>query len=278
MANWLVNGDKEERLSPDDRGLAYGDGLFETIALRDGKWRFLDLHLERLLSGCKRLGIPAVDPELIRCELDLAAESAREGTGKVMITRGSGARGYRPPDPPSPTRVIAVTQRQETTSPAWLDGVRVRYCKTPLSENPVLAGMKTLNRLEQVLARAEWSSPDIAEGLMMTCKGHVICGTMSNLFLVDEDTLLTPALDRCGVRGIMRRVILEEAVALGIPAREGVITQASVMAAGEVFISNSQRGIGPVTLCEDQPREVGRVTRRLMTALVRRGVRECATA
>lgn len=263
-------------MSPEDRGLAYGDGLFETIALRAGHWRFLQLHLERLAAGCAKLGIPEPNQALLKRELDLAADALPEGTGKIIITRGTGPRGYRPPDPASPTRVIAVMPVQENSGPGWREGVRVRFCRTPLGENPRLAGMKTLNRLEQVLARAEWDTPEIADGLMATSQGHVVCGTMSNLFLVDQGRLLTPSLANCGVRGIMRRVVLEEARALGIPAREGLITRETISTAAEVFISNSQLGIGPVTRCEDQAREIGSMTRKLMAALAERGVRECA--
>lgn len=278
MTNWLVNGERDGRLSPADRGLAYGDGLFETIALRAGRLRFLDYHFDRLLAGCERLEIPAPDPDQLTQELQQAGRGCREGTAKIVITRGTGNRGYRPPAAVHPTRVVGVTPADDEPGPAWRDGIRVRFCAMPLSENVVFAGMKTLNRLEQVMARNEWHTPEIAEGLMLTESGQVVCGTMSNLFLVSDGALLTPSVSRCGVRGVMRRVILEEARQLGIAVHKPVITPATLSAATELFVSNSLRGIGPVTGWHDEHRAVGEVTRALMAALVQRGVHECAAA
>lgn len=275
---WLVNGQRDGRLSPADRGLAYGDGLFETIALRAGQLRFLDYHLERLVSGCERLGIPVPDTDQLTQELQLAGRDCRDGTAKIIITRGPGPRGYRPPVAVEPTRVVGVTPADAGVASAWCGGIRVRFCATPLSENTAFGGMKTLNRLEQVMARNEWRTPDIAEGLMMTDGGHVVCGTMSNLFVVSDRALLTPSVNRCGVRGVMRRVIMEEAEQLGIAVSESVITPAMLSAATELFVSNSLQGIGPVTSWNDESRNVGEITCALMAALVQRGVHECAGA
>lgn len=278
MTSWLVNGQRDGRVSPADRGLAYGDGLFETIALRAGRLRFLDYHFERLVSGCERLGIPAPDTDQLTQELNLAGQDCRDGTAKIIITRGLGPRGYRPPAAVEPTRVVGVMPADGSVAPAWCSGIRVRLCATRLGENTGFGGLKTLNRLEQVMARNEWHRPEIAEGLMMTDSGHVVCGTMSNLFLVRDHTLMTPSVDRCGVRGVMRRVILEEAERLGMPIRKPLITVATLSTATELFVSNSLQGIGPVTGWNDETRAVGKVTRALMAALVQRGVQECAGA
>lgn len=278
MTNWLVNGQRGGHLSPEDRGLAYGDGLFETIALRAGEWRFLDLHFERLHAGCQRLGFSPPDRKLLLEELGLAADGCRDGTAKLIITRGVGPRGYRPPPHATPTRVVGVSATGESVGQSWRDGIRVRYCTTPLSENPRLAGLKTLNRLDQVLARAEWAGSEIAEGLMKTGQGHVVCGTMSNLFIVDDGVLRTPSLQRCGVSGIMRHVVLEEARSLGIATRECELDEQDVARAQELFVSNSQQGIGPIVRIENHVREPGPVTHALMAALASRGVRECAGA
>lgn len=274
MTNWLVNGQRQG-VSPADRGLAYGDGLFETIALRAGAWRFFDYHMERLLDGCRQLGIPAPAPAQFAEELELARDDAPEGSGKIIVTRGTGPRGYRPPAETTATRVIGVTAGVEPSAASWRDGIRVRFCRTPMSENAALAGLKTLNRLDNVLARAEWNAPDIAEGLMMTAAGHVVCGTMSNLFVVEAGALVTPALDSCGVRGVMRRVITDEAMRLDIPVRETRLDRSTVSAAQELFVSNSLHGIGPIIDLDGETRDIGVLTRRLMSALAERGVREC---
>jgi len=276
VTSWLVNGQRDGHLSPADRGLAYGDGLFETIALRAGRLRFLDYHFDRLVAGCKRLGIPAPDCSQLTRELEASRQDCRDGTAKIIITRGLGPRGYRPPEVVAPTRLVSVTAADSSAAQAWSSGIRVRLCTTSLSENSALAGMKTLNRLEQVMARAEWRTPDIAEGLMMTEAGHVVCGTQSNLFLVRHGTLLTPPVDRCGVSGVMRRVILEEACRLGIAVQTPVVTVAALAMATELFVSNSLQGIGPIVRWNDESRATGELTRSLMAALVQRGVQECA--
>ena len=267
MTHWLVNGQPDGHLSPEDRGLAYGDGLFETIALRVGEWRFVDLHFERLHAGCERLGISPPDRNLLLAELGQAAAGCRHGTAKLIITRGVGPRGYRPPPNVCPTRIVGVSAAGEAVGQSWRDGIRVRYCTTPLSENPRLAGLKTLNRLDQVLARAEWTTPEIAEGLMKTGQGHVVCGTMSNLFIVDDGVVRTPSLQRCGVSGIMRHVVLEEARSLGIATQECELGETDVSRAQELFVSNSQQGIGPIVRVENDTRESGTVTKALMAAL-----------
>jgi 4-amino-4-deoxychorismate lyase len=279
VTTWLVNGQRHGMVTPEDRGLAYGDGLFETIALRAGDFRFLDYHFERLALGCRRLGLPSPDGQLLREELHTAAAGAVHGTAKVVITRGSGPRGYAPPPAPVPTRIVGVTPASAgPPGGAWHRGIRVRFCATVLGENPALAGLKTLNRLEQVLARAEWDLPAVAEGLMMTAGGEVICGTSSNLFLVSGGNLLTPVLDRSGVSGVMRRVVMEAADEAGLAVREARLGRVDVDAAEELFMTNSLRGIAPVIALEQRQLRIGATTRKLMLALAARGVSECAGA
>jgi 4-amino-4-deoxychorismate lyase len=278
MTQWLVNGMPDGSLSPQDRGLTYGDGLFETIALRAGKFRLLDFHLERLQVGCERLGIPPPATELLRAELKQVAVNCTSGTGKIIITRGCGPRGYRAPAQAQATRLVGLFPDSAGSLPSWRDGIRVRWCRTPVAENPALAGLKTLNRLEQVLARSEWEDEAITEGLMSTPQGQVIGGTMSNLFMVDDGQLLTPDLSRCGISGVMRRLILKVAAELAINAFEQSIDAERLLAADEVFLSNSLQGIAPVIQLDDQPLPIGPVSRKLMQALSQRGVSECAAA
>lgn len=160
---------------------------------------------------------------------------------------------------------------------AYTDGVRVRVCTTPISVNPAVAGLKTLNRLDQVLARSEWVDPEVAEGLMRTHAGEVICGTMSNLFYVVGGGLLTPDLARCGIRGVMRRVVIEQARDIGYDCAEVRTDLRQLHAADEVFMTNSQFGLWPVRQLDDTHFGTGpgSVTRALMAALGRAGVVEC---
>jgi 4-amino-4-deoxychorismate lyase len=238
-----INGRKGTRLDARDRGLQYGDGVFETMRVRRGQIRFLEYHLERLGAGCGRLGIAAPAISRLRRELALVAAPRREGVLKLIVTRGSGPRGYRPTGRERCTRIVALHALTQAVLGAAAAPARVRLCTTPLGLNPRLAGLKTLNRLESVLARAEWSDARIWEGLMRDTDGHIVCGTMSNLFLRRGSTLMTPMLDRCGVAGVMRRWILETAGGLRLRVIERRVRWKDLSEADEVFMSNAV--IGP---------------------------------
>jgi len=275
MDDWLVNGVTQSTVSVDDRGLAYGDGVFETIAVRDCACRFLDAHLARLAAGCRQLGIPHPDnvPLLADIEQLLDATGTHQGVMKIIITRGSGPRGYAyQRDQLQPTRIVGIAAGQQpAVSP---DGVRVRLCATPVSSNSHLAGIKSLNRLAQVLGRAEWDDPDIAEGLMADDQGNLIGGTMSNLFMVRQGKLWTPPVTECGVAGIMRGQVMQ-AAEQQIDILEQYFSATDLGAADEVFLTNSLIGIWPVAALDKQRFNVGPETRQLMQSLAERGVSEC---
>ena len=266
----LVNGEPAELISATDRGVAYGDGLFETVAVRDGAPELWREHLVRLAEGCGRLAIPC--PEEIEAEARGLCDGVERGVLKIIVTRGVGGRGYRPPEHPAPTRLLSIHPWPDYPGEWWRDGVTVRLCDTPLGANPRLAGIKHLNRLEQVLARAEWSDPAIAEGLMRDGDGRVIEGVMSNLFVVRDGGLLTPTLDRCGVAGVVRGAVMKMAASLGITCVEGEVREETLNRADELFLTNSVIGIWPVARLGERRRPVGPVTRRLQGALARFGV------
>ena len=242
----LVNGSENSGIDPADRGLSYGDGLFETMAVSGGRPLAWDAHLERLNRGCLRLGIPRPDPAVLAEEAARVCDTAGRGVLKLILSRGSGGRGYIAPQHPHPTRVLALHPWPDYPRTHYRDGVTVRICETRLGRNSSLAGLKHLNRLEQVLARAEWSTPDIAEGLMLDDEGHVIEGTMSNLFVVRDGCLLTPELDECGVAGVVRAKLLQLAPSLALQTRVARLGLADVLEAQEVFLTNSIIGIWSV--------------------------------
>ncbi|BAN49521.1 aminodeoxychorismate lyase [Metapseudomonas resinovorans] len=261
MPSW-VDGHPAESLSIKDRGLAYGDGLFETIAVRAGRPPLLEYHLARLAEGCRRLGI-ALDLALMRTELLAFSAGLGEGVAKLMITRGEGLRGYAPPPVALPRRIL-----QSSAFPAYPEanaeqGVRLFPCATRLAEQPLLAGLKHLNRLEQVLARAEWQGGEFAEGLMRDQSGRVIEAVFSNLFLVRDGGLVTPDLSRCGVAGVMRAALLGSARAQGIEVDVRDVSYGELLQADEVFLCNSLFGIWPVRSVTEQNWPVGPLTRKL---------------
>jgi 4-amino-4-deoxychorismate lyase len=270
----MVNGGPTESVSIHDRGFTYADGLFETIAVRHGELRFLDYHLERLGDGCRRLGIPWLNE--VTEEVRRLAQGCRFGTAKIVLTRGGGQRGYRPLQEPAPTRVVGIMDEQPPASDCYEKGVAVRFCDTPIGTNRSLAGLKTLGRLEQVMARSEWTDVGISEGLMCSDDGNVISGTMSNLFFVLDGKLCTPDLARCGVRGVMRRVVMEQARRCNIDGQECEVDARTLRGAQEIFLTNSLIGIWPVRQIAEQVMEIGPVTRRLMSELSTVGVTECA--
>lgn len=241
----LVNGREGGSIDPADRGLNYGDGLFETLAVKDGKARFLGWHLERLAAGAARLGIPLPGPRVLEAE---AAQVWPRGPGivRVVVTRGVGPRGYRPPRDPSPVRIVSGSDWPARDPACWTRGVRLRWCGTRLGRNPRLAGINHLNRLEQVLARAEWDDEEVAEGLMMDDGGNVIGATQANLFVVAGGRLVTPSLDACGVAGVMRRAFCSWAAERGEAVAELAVNAAEIERADGLILTNSLIGAWPV--------------------------------
>jgi len=239
----LVNGIEGGALDPLDRGLQYGDGVFRTLRVENGKPRWWEEQLAKLAADAARLGI--VNPEAPLWQADLAQLAGRLSGGviKLLLTRGSGARGYRPPDAATVTRIL-VYDPTPPVSDAWpAEGLNVRICDLRLSAQPLLAGIKHLNRLENVLARAEWNTPEIHEGLMLDITGNVVSGVMSNLFLWRDGHLLTPPLEQCGVAGVARARLMRRAGAADIAVRETRIGLDEVLEADEIMLSNSLIGL-----------------------------------
>jgi 4-amino-4-deoxychorismate lyase len=267
----LVNGVESTAISVDDRGLQYGDGLFETMAAVNGRVRNFERHMERLAEGGRRLGLPVPDAALVAAECEKALAGLGAGSVKLMVTRGPGPRSYRPPAEPSVTRIVVSSAPKPRNDPE--DGIVVRLCDTPLGLNPVLAGIKHLNRLEQVMASAEWNDPAIAEGLMSSVDGRVVCATAANVFLVREGTLVTPEIRDCGVAGVMRGIVLAAARELGIFAEVRDVRQLELAEADEVFLTNAITGVRPVGEILGVRRYVapGEVTRRLLEHTSRAG-------
>jgi 4-amino-4-deoxychorismate lyase len=267
----LVNGVPAQALDIADRGLHFGDGLFETMAFVAGRVRRLRRHLARLHRGCERLGIEYPGDRVLEADIaKLTAESAGAGQGraviKLIVTRGAGSRGYAA-TASSPTRVAGLYPWPAHPADATSAGVALRFCELRLSDQPALAGLKHLNRLEQVLARREWQDPAIAEGLLADARGHVVCGTMSNVFVIQAGRLVTPSLDRNGVRGTLRETVLDVAREMEIAVAEAELAREDVLAADEVFLTNALIGIWPARQLGDRHWEPGPLTRRLLLAI-----------
>jgi len=234
-----------------DRGLAYGDGLFETMLVREGRPCLWEQHAERLLRGCQRLRIPEPDMTKLEREALAVCAGSDEAVLKLILTRGTGGRGYRAAVDPSPWHGFSLHPRPDYPEAFRSEGIKVRVCDMQLARNPDLAGIKHLNRLEQVLARNEWID-DFQEGLMLDTESNVIEGTMSNLFLITQKGLVTADLSQCGIEGIIRQRIMAWAQQQDIPCYlNKYLRLEDVFSAKALFICNSVIGIWPVRQLEN---------------------------
>ena len=236
--------DPSDRIDPADRGLAYGDGLFETMAVRAGRVIRLRLHLDRLEEGSRRLALPLPEPAELSGRIADEARRLGHGTLKLIVTRGPGPRGYAPPTDPCPTVVLLGF---DVTRPDASPGLRLATLTSRLGENEKLAGIKHLNRLEQILGRLELESLDADEGLMLSTSGKVIGGTSRNVFAVFGSRVVTPDLGRAGIAGVMRRAVLEACPGLGIDARVAELSGPELATADELFMTNAIAGLQSVS-------------------------------
>jgi 4-amino-4-deoxychorismate lyase len=221
-----------------NRGMAYGDGLFETLRVHRGDIPWWSSHWARLAGGAARLGIPLPRPAQVR---DVAASlfaDAGDGVLKLLLSRGGGGRGYAPVADAPPLWILSRHPLPDCTTRS----LQLHWCDTRMAIQPLLAGIKHCNRLEQVLARAECARARADEGLMRDGEGSVVSATAANIFVLRQGRWLTPRVDRCGVAGVCRSHLL---ALLG--AGEERLSPAQVEDADAVFLCNAVRGILPVT-------------------------------
>ena len=256
----LVDGVISEHVRADDRGLAYGDGLFETLAVIAGRPRFWQGHMDRLFGGCEKLGLQMPRQDVLLREVQTVAAGKARCVVKIIVTRGSGGRGYTPPQQQLACRIVSVHEWPDNIPDLREQGVSARICELRLSLQPALAGIKHLCRLEQVLASREISGFPEPEGVLLDQDGHVVSLLSANLFLVSKQRLFTPRMDRCGVRGVLRQVLLEEFQGRCEVRRIGVEMLAEV---DEVFACNAVRAIFPVTRIDEIQFPIGPVTREI---------------
>lgn len=224
-------------IAPDDRALAYGDGLFETLRVHAGTLPWWEAHWARLARGAARLRLRLPDPRQIRAEAGGLFADGGHGVLKLLVSRGGGSRGYAPAADAVPRWLLA-----RHPLPAATPGpLRAIWCETRLAVQPLLAGLKHCNRLEQVLARAECVAAGADEGLVLDSDGHVAGATAANLFVLREGRWRTPPVDRCGVAGTCRAQLLP-----ALDAIEERLDRGAVEGADAVFLCNAVRGILPV--------------------------------
>lgn len=240
---YLINGDFNQTLSPLDRGFAYGDGVFRTMQVRNGQPDQWHLHYQKLVADCAAIGIVCPSAELLISDMQhlFSVTDNQVAVAKIIITRGEGERGYAPPAITNPTRVVIRSNMPNYTVESFTNGVTLHLCKTRLASQPKLAGVKHLNRLENVLARMEWHD-DSFDGLMLDEQDNAIECTMSNVFARFDHTLVTPDLSQCGVAGITRQRIIWLANSLNLKVEVKALPYAKLALADELVICNSLYG------------------------------------
>jgi 4-amino-4-deoxychorismate lyase len=247
----LVNGQPTGAVGASDRGLRYGDGVFETIAVVDHQPALYTHHLARLRRGCRQLGIDPSIVDPLSVDVSRLALPAF-GVLRLTVTRGEGGHGYAPPANPQPTRIVQCGPAPDRPPSWWRDGIRCRWCETRLARQPRLAGVKHLNRLEQVLARAEWDDPAIHEGLMLDTAGYLAEATAANVMLEQGGAVIVPTAIDAGVEGIMQGFLVEQMKAHDIPFEQRPVTADALGPDTSVMLCNSLLGIVPVAHLEDR--------------------------
>lgn len=248
----LVNGKQGDLISIRDRGLLYGDGVFRTLRASQGQALHWPLHYQKLQHDCAVLGIPCPEAALLSAELNNLLQLHPDGVVKLIVTRGQGTRGYAPPRRVEPTHIWDVTPLPDYPTDWMIRGIKARLCQFRLGHQPYLAGIKHLNRLENVLAAAESHDADVAEGLLMDAAGNVIEGIRSNLFLVSRGTLITPELSSCGVAGVQRDRVMAWAAQHDMPLQVRDVVLDEVSHADELFVVNSIIGVWPIRELEQR--------------------------
>ncbi len=262
-----VDGVEGNAVPADDRGLQYGDGVFETILVRNGVPRFLALHLERLQRGLAQLRIPFPALESLRTDVTRAASMAAPlSILKIIVTRGSARRGYAAPPAPTARRIVSLRPTAPLDA-GDIAGVALNVAQLRLALPSPFAGLKHLNRLENVMAASEAVGDAWFDALMLDTGERLVSGTSCNLFLVKDGEVLTPRLDHVGVRGIMRQVVLREAPRLGIVVRERELNLHDLQAADGMFITNARIGVVPVRRVREHAIGMTDTAQRLRTAI-----------
>lgn len=263
--NILFNGQPSADLAQ-SRGLHYGDGVFRTILIWDAQRVDWDLHMQKLSADCAVLDLDMPDHSLLQAEaLQLAAGQAR-AVLKIIVMRRAGGRGYRA-GTRSADRLLMSYPAPAFEARCWEPGIHAFSVALRLSSQPALAGLKHLNRLEQVLASRDW--PEGAdEGILCDQAGNLVSGTRSNLFWVRSGQLFTPALDESGVSGMMRNKIINLGKTMQVATSEVKAPPSVLQEADEAFVCNSLIGIWPLRRFDSRQWPCpGAVTLKLSSAL-----------
>ena len=271
----LINGEFSNHVSVIDRGLSYGDGLFETMSwsyLKDKKIlgvEFWERHLERIKEGCSITKIKLPPTEILKnykekILRECLRKGIKSGVLKILITRGVGGRGYKFEKDISPTIIFLSFPLRKIDKDTLNTGVKLRFCEFPMFENSILAGFKHLNRIDSVMARSEWEDDEFFDGVMLDNSENIIDGTMTNLFFSKNRVLYTPMIKNSGINGIMRQVVIDKAKLFYNDICEIEIKKNNISRFDEMFVTNSVIKILPVAHLGNKEFEITDATREMV--------------
>ena len=253
--------DKPPMLDLQDRGLHYGDGLFETMLMKNGVIHYWPEHFERLSESAERLFIRCPPKDWFERNFEPYLVLNETLILKIILTRGSGGRGIQLPD--DPTSHVYLLHYEVDTS-AFHQPVIASFSEVTLADNRKLAGLKHLNRLDYVLASEQLKRRSgFNEALLSNSAGRVIEGIVHNLFFIGGGIVYTPRLDSCGVDGVMRQRLLKILKAMPKEVRIDSFSRQDIVAADECFLCNSVQGIRPIIRLEDTEFCIGPITQML---------------
>lgn len=263
MITSIVNGVETDKISVKDRSLNYGDGVFETIAVHNNKLHLWKSHYARLQKGCESLGIKTPAESDLLSDITKLDVTEDNSVLKIIVSRGEGGRGYLANESIEPTVIISSNTWPDFVNDYQQQGIQTRLCKHRLIINPALAGIKHLNRLDQVIARNEWHNDQIKEGLMLDQNDCLVEGTCTNLFMKVDNQWVTSPATQCAVAGIVRDEVINTLNKNNLSLVERNLSVSELNSVKEMFVCNSVWGIVPVLSCEDYQFEIGDDTRQL---------------
>ena len=258
----IINGKEQSNISIFNRNFQYGDGLFETCVVNNNQILFWEKHLSRLDIGCRKLKIKNIEEEIWLKDIKkaLSLTSKKKCVLKLILSRGNSQRGYSYSDDILPVRVVIVSEMKNVQAK---ESFSLEYASSGYHSNPNLAGIKHCNRIEQILAR---SSLKRDEAIMLDENQNIISVTQGNIYFIFGQSLVTPKLDRCGVIGSRRSLILELAESIELNVEEGNVSMNDAKKADEAFISNSIMGIQSVNSIEEYQLPKRLITKQIKIA------------